>query len=113
MKTKEEIDELKRQWQLDSIWDIENTEGFEEHAEELKSFRIACEEEDTKRWEDNKAKSDAKIFSLALNETTRSGIAVYLRVPGGWIVSVEHDNGNESSSYTSCFVPLQRGIKRC
>ena len=28
MKIQEEIDELKRQWEKDPCWDIEDTEGF-------------------------------------------------------------------------------------
>jgi hypothetical protein len=43
MKTEEEISELKSQWYRDPIWDIENTEGFEEHKSELLSFRRQCE----------------------------------------------------------------------
>ena len=38
MKTDAEIKELKRQWEYDPCWDIEDTEGFEEHREELTRF---------------------------------------------------------------------------
>lgn len=37
-KTQQEIDELKRQWLRDPCWDIELTEGFQDHIEELKAF---------------------------------------------------------------------------
>lgn len=48
IRTQEEIDELKRQWLRDPVaWDIEDTEGFEAHREELHKFRI---EQETK-WE--------------------------------------------------------------
>lgn len=47
MKTQEQIEALKRNWNSDPIWDIEETEGFEEQKEELKSFRI----EQEKEWE--------------------------------------------------------------
>lgn len=43
MKTEEEVRELKANWQADPIWDIEDTEGFEEHREELLTFRWKCE----------------------------------------------------------------------
>lgn len=39
MKTPEEIQKLKDSWGFDPIWDIEYTEGFEEHYEELKKYR--------------------------------------------------------------------------
>jgi len=38
-KTPEEIEALKKEWAHDPIWDIYETEGFEEHREELKKFQ--------------------------------------------------------------------------
>jgi len=43
MKTQEEINELKRQWEQDPCWDIEDTEGFKDHHEELTAYRKHCE----------------------------------------------------------------------
>jgi len=43
MKTKEELEHLKTNWESDPIWDIEMTEGFEEHKEELLKFRLEKE----------------------------------------------------------------------
>lgn len=43
MKTNAEIESLKREWEADPIWDIEDTEGFEEHRMELKEYRINME----------------------------------------------------------------------
>lgn len=40
---KEEIEELKRNWSIDPCWDIEDTEGFEDHKTELKLYRLECE----------------------------------------------------------------------
>jgi hypothetical protein len=37
---------LKENWKSDPIWDLEETEGFEKHREELKAFREECE----KKW---------------------------------------------------------------
>lgn len=34
-KTNDEIEALKQNWMKDPCWDIEDTEGFEEHKEEL------------------------------------------------------------------------------
>ncbi len=44
MKTEEEVHYLKANWQADPIWNIEETEGFEEHRAELLAFRLKCEE---------------------------------------------------------------------
>lgn len=38
MKTREEVEDLKKQWACDPIWDIENTEGFEEYYAELAAY---------------------------------------------------------------------------
>ncbi|PZO26181.1 MAG: hypothetical protein DCE86_14885, partial [Flavobacteriaceae bacterium] len=40
IKTREDIDELKKQWLYDPIWDIEETEGFEEFRDELLAWRL-------------------------------------------------------------------------
>ena len=45
MKTRQEVDVLKMSWLCDPVWDIEDTEGFEEHKDELLKFRQAREEE--------------------------------------------------------------------
>ena len=52
MKTQEEINELKRQWEQDPCWDIEDTEGFEDHARDLLAYRKQKESE----WEKQKQK---------------------------------------------------------
>lgn len=44
-KTKDEIDKLKRSWADDPSWDLEETEGFEAHREDLLSFRRFVETE--------------------------------------------------------------------
>ena len=44
-KTREEVEELKVAWMNDAIWDIEDTEGFEEYREELLAFRKEKEAE--------------------------------------------------------------------
>ncbi len=45
MKSKGEIQALKNNWFSDPCWDIEETEGFEEHKDELLKFRKDKEEE--------------------------------------------------------------------
>lgn len=43
MKTPRAIEDLKAQWLEDGTWDIENTEGFEEHYDELLAYRRQVE----------------------------------------------------------------------
>ena len=45
MKTKQELDDLKANWKGDPCWDIEDTEGFEEHHDELLAWRTEYERE--------------------------------------------------------------------
>ena len=42
-KTEQEIEELKETWLKDPQWDIEETEGFEDHYEDLKAYRLMIE----------------------------------------------------------------------
>lgn len=49
MKSQEEIEALKRSWHRDPIWDIEETEGFEDHREELKAYREQLDAEYEKK----------------------------------------------------------------
>ncbi len=50
MKTPQEIEALGKNWEGDPCWDIEDSEGFEDHKQELKKYRLqkerdwACEE---------------------------------------------------------------------
>lgn len=45
MKTKDEVQALKDSWSKDPCWDIEDTEGFEDHYEELLAYRKEADEE--------------------------------------------------------------------
>lgn len=38
-RTQQELNELKNQWRADPYWDIEGTEGFEAHQDELVAYR--------------------------------------------------------------------------
>jgi hypothetical protein len=48
MKTTEELQRLKDAWLYDPCWDIEESEGFEDHKEELYRFRMEIEAENKK-----------------------------------------------------------------
>ena len=45
MRPEQNIEKLKRDWQNDPCWDIEETKGFEDHYTELLSFRLEKERE--------------------------------------------------------------------
>ncbi|QMI49700.1 hypothetical protein [Burkholderia sp. MBR-1] len=46
MATEQEISVLKREWLEDPHWDLESTDGFADHVDELKAFRLAQQQ----RW---------------------------------------------------------------
>jgi hypothetical protein len=50
MATKSELDQLKREWLADPIWDIYESDGFEDHREELKAFQA----EQEGKWEEQR-----------------------------------------------------------
>ena len=43
MKSRAEIEALKFSWKVDPSWDIEDTEGFEDHHDELLNYRNEIE----------------------------------------------------------------------
>ena len=43
MKTREEVETLKKAWFDEPIWDIKDTEGFEDYITELTQYQKACE----------------------------------------------------------------------
>ena len=47
MRTPEEMQVLKTNWLNDPCWDIEDTEGWKEHREELKEWRLKIERKQT------------------------------------------------------------------
>ena len=66
---REEVDQLKAQWAHDPCWDIEYTEGFEEHKEELREYREQKEAQWEKARQDRiQAKADELQCSLPLAE---------------------------------------------
>jgi ribosomal protein L7/L12 len=50
VKTREEVEALKKNWLEDPCWDIEDTEGFEEFREELKHFSDLIKQEQDKMY---------------------------------------------------------------
>lgn len=63
MKTREQVEALKRSWYDDPIWDIEDTEGFSDYYGELKQYRLICE----KSWADRrKEEIKSKAYELGI-----------------------------------------------
>ena len=63
MKTRKEIDDLKHNWICDPCWDIETASGFEDHIEDLKSYREYMQDLWRKQYEEH-----------VINEMDRKGI---------------------------------------
>lgn len=55
-KTMQDVETLQNQWISDPIWDIENTEGFEDWREYLTAWR--------KRFETSEATKEAKRLEV-------------------------------------------------
>ncbi len=64
-KTREEIEALKKDWLKDPCWDIEATEGFEAHHDELYIYRL---EQEVKSLEKRKSSLICPLLSLAQGE---------------------------------------------
>lgn len=56
-----EIKALKENWKGDPIWDIEDTEGFEEHRQELLTYRLGMEASWTKQNEERLQKCAVEL----------------------------------------------------
>jgi hypothetical protein len=56
-KTREEVEALKSSWSKDPCWDIEETEGFEDHQEELLAFRNEHESRRQAIWQEKQKKT--------------------------------------------------------
>ena len=66
MRSEQDIEKLKRDWQNDPCWDIEETEGFEDHYAELLSFRLEKE----RKWKEvakEKLKKKASEYGIPYN----------------------------------------------
>ena len=79
MKTEEELRDLKANWQADPIWNIEDSEGFEEYQDELLAYRQKCEENWAKAAERRTKRSTKYNIDLAVDL-----IEMANRDPGVW-----------------------------
>lgn len=72
-KTQEEIDALKASWRKDPCWDIEDSDGFEEHKEELIAYRLEVEAEAERKAKERKVQR-AKWIEDELGITNPTGM---------------------------------------
>lgn len=71
MKTRKEVESLKAGWLRDPCWDIEGTEGFEEHEKELLAFRRATEARWAAKAAERQAALDAEADQLGVRGLLR------------------------------------------
>lgn len=64
-KTQDQINALKANWEKDPCWDIENSDGFEDHEEELLAFRLQKEAE----WQSEAEEAIARRARVVAVET--------------------------------------------
>lgn len=84
MKTAEEVRELKVRWIRRPFWDIEDTEGFEQHRDELLKFRHAseilwCARSEGLRPMPAEIQARAQELGLAIAEVVRLDAAISVR----------------------------------
>ncbi len=72
MKARHQVERLKLAWLADPLWDIEDTEGFEKHHDELVLFREATQA----RWKAAEQAREAAIDA----EADRLGVHGLLRL---------------------------------
>ena len=73
-RTTEDIQALKDNWYKDPIWDIEDTEGFEEHILELRQYRHECEAHWNRLAQEKHDRQAAKICPhMVFSKNTYSG----------------------------------------
>ncbi len=104
MKTRAEIDELILAWRADPEWELEETEGFEDHKDELLAVRLKCEAERKARAEMEHAEARAKLlqpFWNALPEKVR----VVAGMPGT-------DANLVALALAEMLMPLQKQLDR-
>ena len=57
-----DLKKLKESWLKDPIWDIEETEGFEDYYDELLSFRLSKEKEWDRHYKETQIKKNSDNF---------------------------------------------------
>ena len=63
-KTREDVDKLMTNWYQDPIWDLHETEGFEEYRDELLDYETAMKEKWRIQTEELNKKREAFEYNL-------------------------------------------------
>lgn len=85
MKSREEVEKLKRDWRRDPVWDIYDTEGFEDYRDELAEYQKQVEKEAEERQKKHHDKLASKICPMKFGATTEGGCEAHI----GWNCAVE------------------------
>ena len=83
-KTKKQVDDLKANWCGDPCWDIEDTEGFEAHREDLLAFRKHMEEQ----W-DVQFQAELRVYADTIGLSGNLRLAQHIRDLGERITELE------------------------
>lgn len=67
MPTRKQIEDLKTQWVNDPCWDLEYTDGFEEHEAELKEFA----EKQRKLWSIERVMNKIEVGDIISTRLTK------------------------------------------
>jgi len=104
MATQDEIEKLKKNWREDPCWDIELTEGFEEHLVELLAFRKEHDIEVQQKKEDRIARR-TRVVEID-TDITKAGaaqsICTYEEIETG-VRNIE----NETDDQVACMMAYQ------
>ena len=104
MATQDEIEKLKKNWMEDPCWDIELTEGFEEHLVELLAFRKEHDIEVQQKKEDRIARR-TRVVEID-TDITKAGaaqsICTYEEIETG-VRNIE----NETDDQVACMMAYQ------
>jgi hypothetical protein len=72
--TRADVERLKKDWFSDPIWDIEQTEGFEQYQAELLAYRLECEA----KWEAEQ-KTELEHFAAEIGIPGNLALAKHIR----------------------------------
>lgn len=102
-KTQDEINALKQSWARDACWDIEETEGFEDHKEELLEFRRMTQADWKAKQDRNDEALRGRWYELKINESFKTPHGDFvIRVTGGWVMQCF----SEGDGISSVFIPF-------
>lgn len=103
-KTRAQIDELILSWRDDPAWELEETEGFEEHRTELLGVRMQCEAEWKAQAQREHAEARAKLLQ-PFWEALPANIRTIAGMPGT-------DANLVALAMAEMLIPLQKQLDR-